>query len=298
VLTFHLCSAQSSLCAASTATITINAAADATQIADCTTVAGSVLIGPDASGTIDLSGPEAISGSLIGSSAPGLNVIMSTSLGSIGTFKLFNLTALNTISLPGLTSVNTVDWTSLNALSTLTFTSTIKKASNITIHDTFISDFPGLNLTTVGLLDLVSNHRLNNFSTTVTSISNGLNLADNGQNLDIRFPNLVWANNLVFRNVTSVSLPNLQTVNSSLIFDENHFTDLSATKLTSVGNTGTGKGSLAYVGNNNLLNITLPALKLIGGGVQIANNTNANTISFPDLTTVGGAVDMSGNFTT
>jgi len=290
--------AQSTACSDPKATFTVNSAADATGLADCETIAGTVLIGSDASGTLDISGPKAISGSLVGYNAPNVNGLSSTSLNSIGLFNLTVMNGLSTINMPALTSVGTINWATANALTVLTFTSGIQKASNITISDTFLKEFPNLNLTTIAKLDLNNNHRLDVFTSTIKSISNSLNVASNGQNTSIQFPNLVWANDMVFRNVSSVMFPSLQTVNASLIFDENHFDSVNAPNLTSVGNKLTRKGSLAYVGNNNLVNISIPGLTAVGGGIQVANNSALQSISFPKLATVGGAVDLAGNFTT
>jgi len=293
--------AQSSLCTKDTATITINAQADVTQISDCSTVAGSVVIGPLAKGNIDLSGPTEISGSLIANNAPDLSGISSTSLTTLSTdknatFNVFNATGLNTIQFDSLTQVGTINWVSLGALVTLSFASTITKAESITITDTFLSTIPGLNLTTVGTMDINNNGRLNNFTSTIRTISNSLNVASNGGSLDITFPNLIWVNDAVFRDVTTLSVPILAKVNSSLIFDSNKFATISAPSLKTVGNKDTRVGSLSYVGNKLLKNITTPGLTLVGGGIQIANNTILEDLSFPVLDTVGGAVDLSGNF--
>jgi hypothetical protein len=55
---------------------------------------------------------------------------------------------------------------------------------------------------------------------------------------------------------------------------------------------------LAFVDNTALTNISMDALKSVGGADQIANNTILAAISFPALVDVGGAIDFSGNFTT
>jgi hypothetical protein len=52
------------------------------------------------------------------------------------------------------------------------------------------------------------------------------------------------------------------------------------------------------VANTALTNISMNALKSVGGAAQVANNTLLNAISFPALVDVGGAIDFSGNFTT
>jgi len=151
---------------------------------------------------------------------------------------------------------------------------------------------------TVGSIDINNNNRLTKFDTQVANITSNANIASNGKNLAVTFPNLIWAGELVFRNVSTVSIPSLAAVNGSLIFDENYFTSISAPNLTSVGNTATGHGSLAFVANSALTNLTIPELTTVGGGLQVANNSALQAISFPVLITVGGAVDLTGNFST
>jgi hypothetical protein len=151
---------------------------------------------------------------------------------------------------------------------------------------------------TVGTIDINNNNRLTKFNTQIANITGSANIASNGKNLAVSFPNLIWAADLTFRNVSTVSIPSLAAVNGTLTFDENYFTSIAAPNLTAVGNTATGKGSLAFVANSAVTNVTIPLLKTIGGGLQIANNSALQTISFPVLTTVGGAVDLTGNFTT
>jgi hypothetical protein len=251
---------------------------------------------------LNLDGPSAISGSLIVNSAGQLTSLASNSIESIatskGAFTLFNLTLLSTLQFTELTQVGTINWAALPALSQLTFPSFISKAVSVTITNTFLSTLDGINLMTVGLLDINNNNRLRTFSTQIGNITQGVNIASNGRSLEVSFPNLIWANNMTFRNVSKVSIPSLAKVNGSLIFDDNFFTSISAPNLTTVGNTATSTGSLAFVANPQLTNITIPRLISIGGGVQVANNSALQTISFPVLKTVGGAIDLSGNFTT
>jgi len=296
---------QSSRCAASTATFTITANADATQIADCQTVAGSVYIsGPGVTSQLALEGPDAISGSLIVENAGNLNTLSSSTIGQIGTaknatFRLFNLTTLSTLQFTSLTQVGVISWDSLPALPQLNFgSSSVSKANSVTIQNTFLNTLDGINLDTVGTLNINNNNRLLTFSTQIANITDSANIASNGHNLDVAFPNLIWANSLTFRDVANVSIPSLSKVNGSLFFGENSFEGVSAPNLTSVGSTASKAGSLSFDANTKLTNITLPMLKTVGGGVQVANNSALQSISFPVLTTVGGAVDLTGNFTT
>jgi aspartate 1-decarboxylase len=287
----------SSIC--SQATATINSQADATAFASCATISGSVVVSSSASGVVSIDGPQQITGDLTVENAGGLTSFGSTSLGSIGgTFTLTNLTLLSTLSFGDLTSVKTIAWTALPALSSLTFPSTISKATSVTISNTFLSTLDGINLDTVSVLEIDNNNRLTTFSTQVANITSSVNINANGNNLVVSFPNLIWAANMTFRNVSSVSIPSLATINGSLGFYGNYMTNIAAPNLTSVGSTATGAGSYAFVANAKLANISMPLLATVGGAFQIANNTGLTGIDFPALTTVGGAIDFSGNFST
>jgi hypothetical protein len=168
----------------------------------------------------------------------------------------------------------------------------------VTISNTFLSTLDGINLNTVDTLQIDNNNRLKTFSTQVANITSGLNINANGNSLEVTFPNLIWAANMTFRNISSISIPSLAAVNGSLGFYGNYMTSIAAPNLTSVGSFSDGRGSLAFVANTKLANISMPLLKSVGGADQISNNTDLGAISFPALSTVGGAIDFSGNFTT
>jgi hypothetical protein len=125
----------------------------------------------------------------------------------------------------------------------------------------------------------------------ITTITGTLNIAANYKNLVITFDNLQSANNMTFRNVSSVSMPSLYQVNGSLGFYSDTFQSFSAPNLTATG------GALAFVDSPNLSNISMPKLIEVGAGFLIANNTNLLSIDgFPKLQTIVGALDFAGTF--
>jgi hypothetical protein len=289
--------ATSSICSQSTATI--NSAADATALAGCKTINGDVLISTSTGGTIQLDGPETITGSVIAENNGVITYFSSNTITTIGgTFHLSNLTLLSTLQFPQLKAVDTINYAALPALSALSFAATVSDASSVTITNTFLSTLDGIDLHTVGILDINNNNRLKTFSTQLGNVTTLLNIDSNGKNLDVNMPGLIWAANITFRNVSSLTIPSLAVVNGSLGFYGNYFTSLSAPNLTSVGNTANGQGGFAFVANPYLANITIDMLETVGGAFQIANNSALGAIEFPELTQVGGAIDFSGNFTT
>jgi len=283
--------AQSAIC--SQATATVNSQADATALADCPTISGSLLISSTASGVISLDGPQQITGDLIAMNAGQLTSLTSSTIGSIGgTFNLNNMTLLSTLQFSVLQVVESISWIALPALPQLSFTATISQATSVLITNTFLSTLDGINLATVATLNINNNNRLKTFSTQVANITQLLNIDSNGRSLDVSFPNLIWAANMTFRNCSSISMPSLATVNGSLGFYENFMTNVIAPNLTSTGK------DLAFVANPDFANLSMPLLQSVGGGVLIANNSDLDGIGFPSLTFVGGAIDLSGNFTT
>jgi hypothetical protein len=283
----------------SQATATINSNADASQFASCSSISGSVFIGSLAAGDIILNGPETIGGDLTILNATAVTSFSSPSIAQIkGTFHLEDLTLLSTLSMGALTAVKAINFVSLPNLGSLTFSSTVTSAQSVTISNTFLGSLAGLNMTTVTTLQIDNNPHLTEFTSNIGNISNVATFNANGAGLAVSFPHLTWAENMTFRDVGSVDLPSLQVINGSLGFYENSLNIISLPNLTTVGSFATGVGSLAFVDNTALTNISLNALKSVGGADQIANNTILNAIAFPALVDVGGAIDFSGNFTT
>ncbi len=208
------------------------------------------------------------------------------------------LTLLSNLEFDKLTTVKIIDFVSLPALSALQFPATVSSAESVTVSNTFLNTLNGINLNTVATLQIDNNLHLTSFSTQVGNITSSATINANGQGLTVTFPNLIWAANLTFRNIASVNIPSLAVINGSLGFYETDLETISAPNLTTVGDFATGQGSLAFVDNTALTNISMPLLQSVGGADQIANNTDLHAIAFPALTDVGGAIDFTGNFTT
>lgn len=209
-----------------------------------------------------------------------------------GQFNLDSLTILSSLSFPLLTDVGSIVWTALPALQGLSFTTGVQTASELNIQNTQLNSLDGIDLQVVDTVYIVNNNYLEDINMQLGNVTDSLTLAANGKNVSAIFPNMLWANNMTFRNVSQVSIPSLASVNGSLGFYSNEFSMLSAANLTKVG------GSLSFVSNPDLTNISMPALTTVTGGFQVANNTELDIVeSFPKLATVGGALDFYGNFT-
>jgi hypothetical protein len=226
-----------------------------------------------------------------------LTEISSSTIKSIGgTFNLFNVTGLNYLSFDQLTSVSSIIWNIVPNFISVTFPQSISQANSVDIEDTTLKTLDGINLDTVDTFTVINNRYLTSISTQVTNVGSIINIASNGIGLTVDLPNLVWAANATFRNTSSVTIPSLATVNGTLTFDENLFSNLAAPNLTAIGTSSVG--SLTLAGNPSLNNFSFPLLKSIAGANNIANNSALTNISFPSLTSVGGAIFFTGNFTT
>ncbi|KAK4697168.1 hypothetical protein P7C71_g887, partial [Lecanoromycetidae sp. Uapishka_2] len=286
------------------ATLTITASADASSLASCTTYSGSVAI-PTGLATpqdsnnhqqLSIDGVQQITGNLTVTDAIMLSSLSFGDLKSIGGFELGGLTVLSELSFPQLTTVTALNFTALPALQQLSFGGTgLTQAVSILITNTGLSSLQGINnLQEVTSFNVNNNQALQNISLQVTSIKGSLDIEANDgyvSGLTTTFPMLETAQNMTFRNCSSVSLPSLANVTEDLGFYGNTMQSFAAPNLTTVG-------GLIFVDNTDLTNISLPLLTSVNGSYQIANNTMLKMINgFQKLAVIGGALDFNGNFT-
>ncbi|KAK0708783.1 GPI-anchored cell wall organization protein-domain-containing protein [Apiosordaria backusii] len=287
--------AQSGTCSVSGGTTTINSQADATGLASCRTVRGSVVIGSNAGPNIDISGPGQITGDLKVLNNGLIENLQSNDLTTIGgAFELKNVTKLTTVNMAKLASAKEIEWDTVTNIESVTL-GPINKVDDVRISITSLRSLDFLDLGNVASLKLDNNARLSKFSSTLRTLSKSLILASNGIGgigLEVELPNLVWAVELDINNVTSFSVPSLKTVNGSARFGSNFFQSFSAPNLTA-----TTSGDISFISNAKLTNATFPKLEAIAGGLTIANNTLLDELSgFSKLKSIGGAVLLRGNF--
>ncbi|KFY50819.1 hypothetical protein V496_09148 [Pseudogymnoascus sp. VKM F-4515 (FW-2607)] len=274
--------------------VTISSQSDADELSGCSTFTGNIEISPKVpAGGIALNGIQQINGDLIANNAVKLTSLSATSLGSVsGTIKFTSLTTMSSLEFPSLSQVGAISWTTLNALQQLTFTTGLTKAKSVFITDTALTTLDGINLATVDSFEITNNAYLREIETQVGNISQALIINNNGPNLKLTFPNLIWAFNMTVRNVSSLSIPSLKVVNSTFGVYGSYMESVIAPNLTKVG------GDVAFVADSSLTNISMPLLETIGGGLLIANNSKLLDITgFKSLKSAAGAISISGNFT-
>jgi hypothetical protein len=198
---------------------------------------------------------------------------------------------LNTVSFPKLEEVDSLIFLGLPAMRSLGFDTGIQSAGNIDIENTHITTLTGLNVTEADTIKIANNPLLDTIDLPVTTIKDIMELDQNNVGVMVTLDSLESAQNLTFRNCSSVSLSKIETLNGSLNLFGSKFENFNATNLTSIG------GALAIIDNNSLQNISFPALTKIGGALNVANNTDLHDIEFNKLETVSGSLDFHGNIT-
>lgn len=226
-----------------------------------------------------------------------VSLISAPKLTTVGGNILFNnLTSLSSISLSALQTSQDVKIINCGGLQTVTTGPQYSSARNVSISNTQLTTLGGFgNLTKIASIMVSGNQLLSDITmniNTVTSITIGSNqVANNG--LNVAFNNLTMAGSITVNNATAVGLNSLQIVTGSMNLMYNNFQTFSAPNLTAAG-------GLQLIGNNQLANMSLPALTAINGtqgSFLISNNTALKTIGgFPMLTLCSNNVEFAGVF--
>ncbi|ATY66513.1 GPI-anchored cell wall organization Ecm33 [Cordyceps militaris] len=265
---------------------------------DCDTIDAKVTVSPSLQGNLIIDGPKVFKQDFVVSNTSSLLSISSSSLQSIGgEFLVEDAGLLASIDLTKLTKLNKLTFRRLGQLSTLQFSSSgVSQASSVDIADTFLSDISGLNLATVDSLTINNNKRLAMFNSNLVNITKVLILTNNGNDMQVNLTNLQSAYEIQVSNVKSLGTPSLKEIQNGIKFDTNpNLESYSAANLTSVGTSKSG-GSVSFINNAKLTNITFPLLKTISGDLTIVNNTKLDEITgFPELKSVENML-LGGNF--
>lgn len=243
--------------------------------------------------TASLSNVKAIYGNLIISNATKLTSFSASSLATVtGKISLTELTILSTLDLSALTTVGSINFVTLPALTSITLTTGVTEINSLYISDTELESLDGFDVSSLDTFNVNNNKNLATISASLQSVKTALEVSYNSDEVQVHFDDLVWANNITFRDVSSVSMTSLEKVNSTLVFISNSVTEIELPLLSSIG------GSLSINNNDGLEDIDFSNLTSIGGGFVIANNSELETIDgFDSLQTVGGAIIFEGNFT-
>lgn len=272
--------------------VTIENQEDAAGLSSCSKIKGDVTISDKFSGNLVLDGVESISGDLKSNGADKIQSIVAPMLEVIeGSLNLNGLVEMRELKMDSLTEAGSITLVALPNLNALGFSQTVTKAGEVRIENTDLRSLEGIDLVSTKGMLILNNPRL--ATVNVNNIVNAtglINFSANSEKLKIQFPNLERAQNMTFRNATSVEIPSLKKTAGLLGFYSNTFQDISAPNLTETGD-------LIFVDNSKLNNISLPVLETVNGALQIANNTKLETVDgFDSLTLIDGTLDFTGKF--
>ncbi|KAM3504707.1 hypothetical protein MY11210_008249 [Beauveria gryllotalpidicola] len=256
---------------------------------DCDTIDAKVTVSPSLQGNLQIDGPKVFKQDFVVSNTSNLLSISSSSLQTIGgEFLVEDCGLLATVDLQKLTKLNKLTFRRLGQLNTLRFSSSgVSEASSVDIADTFLSDISGLNLATVDSLTINNNKRLAKFDSNLVNITKTLILTNNGNDMQVNLTDLQSAYEIQVSNIKSLGTPSLKEIQNGIKFDTNpNLETYQAANLTNVGTSKNG-GSVSFINNGKLTNISFPVLKTISGDLTIVNNTNLDEINgFPNLESV------------
>lgn len=271
-------------------TFTATAQSDLDRLAGCEAVQGDILLQGDL-GSAAIANVKVIYGDLEVFNATNLVALTGDSLTTItGELKLTGLTVLSTLSFANLESVGAINWVTLPNLIN-TGLSKVTECNSILVSDTQLYSLDGINPSNVEIFNINNNFNMASISSNIETVSNALTVAFNGEGTVVEFEDLVWANNLTFYSVSSISMPVIQGVNKSAGFFESSVEELEFPLITSIG------ADLTIENNDDLTHIDFSNVTSIGGGLVIANNTNLDSITNIDsIKTVQGAVILKGSF--
>lgn len=269
----------------------INNSNDLKQISDCHMISGSIeIVGYD-SELLDLGSISEVKGDLTVANASEIIRIEGLNLETIGgSFELNTLTSLTSAAFPKLEKVDKLEWRVLPIMSAVSLDKGIRQINSIVLSDTSLTGFGGFNVETLSELRIDNNRFLERVDSSVKEISGDLTIAANAKNLRVSLPELKWVKTAMVKDTKDLDLGELQVVQKTAEFIDNHFQSLSLPKLKSAGNT------LSIIDNKDLSMIDFSSLTEVGGGLMIINNNQIKNIDFfPVLKSVGGAIEFEGD---
>ncbi|EJP61822.1 ecm33-like protein [Beauveria bassiana ARSEF 2860] len=265
---------------------------------DCDTIDAKVTVSPSLQGNLQIDGPKVFKQDFVVSNTSNLLSISSSSLQTIGgEFLVEDAGLLASIDLPKLTKLNKLTFRRLGQLNKLTFSSSgVSQASSVDFSDLFLSDLSGIKLATVDSLTINNNKRLAKFDSNLVNITKTLIITNNGNDMQVNLTDLESAYEIQVSNIKSLGTPALKEIQNGIKFDTNpNLETYEAANLTSVGTSKNG-GSVSFINNGKLTNISFPLLKTISGDLTIVNNTKLEEITgFPELKSVENML-LGGSF--
>ncbi|RCK60729.1 Cell wall protein ECM33 [Candida viswanathii] len=271
---------------------TATASAEVQRIAACETAVGDVTIQGTAFGTIELTGLEQFYGGLHINNATQATVVNAPTLQLVSGELEFNAnTILSRLNLAQLTTVGSLNLNALPALEDVGLTAGLTSAESVIISDTGLSSLSGIDVYQLQVFNVNNNDNIDTIDSGLREVTDTLDISYNAEKVDVSFPQLSVAKNIVLQSINSISAPNLTATNGSLAVSSSSVEKIEFAKLTSIGN------SLTINKNDDLTELDFPELTSIGGALNIADNDELKSFSgFPELKSIGGSVNINGTF--
>lgn len=259
----------------------------------CNDITGNIRFNAYRDAIVDFGNLQTIGGSLYIENISNIVKIQGNRLQKIGgTFKLHSLTSLVVLDLPSLNNVKEIEWKVVPILNSANLNKEMKGLKKIVISDSSLSIINDFNkIREVDIFDINNNRFLEIIKANIETVRQKLSISANAKQLELEMPLLVSAQNITIRDTSSISLPKLESVGSSLELIENDFVTIDLSTLKEVG------ASLGIIDNVNLDLIDFANVSDIQGGLIIENNPKLQKIdAFKTLKQVGGGIYLDGKF--
>lgn len=271
---------------------TATASAQVQQIAACATAVGDVTIQGDSFGDIQLTGLEQFYGDLHVNNATKAVTVNAPTLQLVsGELEFNGNTILSSINLAQLTTVGSLNLNALPALEDLGLASGLTSAESVVISDTGLSSLSGIDVYQLQTFNVNNNGNIDSIDSGLREVTDTLDISYNAEKVDVSFPQLKSAKNIVLQSINSISAPNLTATNGSVAISSSSVEKIKFAQLTNIGS------SLTINKNEDLTDLEFPKLTTIGGALNIADNDDLKSFSgFPELKSIGGSVNINGTF--
>lgn len=267
---------------------------------DCPTVTGDLTIPTGLGGDISISGIKKVTGSVVVKENQGITGLTISDLTEVGdTVDIQRNNVLGNIRMDKLDTINKLSLISLQQLATIGFGSQgSTEAKTVEVSDTSLSDLTGLNLAKVDTLKITTNSQLKMFNSDLKKIGQSLVFNKNGKNMEVNMTVLEEAQDItVAGSVAAFSVPSLKKISALRFTDNPNLETFEAKNLTEVGANAKKTGSISFIGNDKLNNVSFPGVTKIFGDLTVKNNTAMSELNgFPKLETIFGALLIAGDF--
>lgn len=271
---------------------TISAADAIRSLNSCPTLEGDIVITGEEYSELDWSDVKSIKANVTIENSANVTSMDFSSLETIGgSLELNFLTEVELLNFTLLKSASELSLISLTSLALLNMgQDTI--VSSFTLYNTKITSIDLLmDYKTIGSLVVSNNKDIVSIDLSETeTVDSWLVLSFNGNDAEVKLPNLSTAANLDIQDVAELSVPSLTSISETLVLGYNTFDLVDFEVLESIG------VAVQVFSNDAMHSLSFPKLTYVNGSVEITNNTVLTNIDLDKLETIAGATTIDGDF--